>query len=251
MCRCLCEAMRLLTLNLGFSFREFSDFLVPAHFLSGDNGLFCAEVKAVVITGGAAPHSHAVRPFLRDADLVIAADSGLDTADGYGVVPAIVVGDFDSVSDQELLSRFAPGVVRRYAQAKTESDTEIGIRIAREEGADEIVLVGGGGGRVDHLLAIAAIFEREDRPDLWVTDTSVVRSFDSELVETGTIGESISFFPLGCVPCRMISTGLRWALDGLVWRPGDVGLSNEFSQTVVRVRVVSGRLLMVRTMGSV
>jgi len=176
-------------------------------------------VNALVITGGAYPELEAIRHLVDEAGIVVAADSGLETAFSYGIRPSIVVGDFDSLSDPSLLHEFDDAAVRRFSAAKDLTDTELALRIAREEGAEAV-------------------------------HTSVVRAFDTELVERGTIGETISFFPLGCVPCRMSSTGLKWPLDSLTWNRGDFGLSNEFSDHEARVRVHAGRLLVIRSAGS-
>ncbi|MFW6313607.1 MAG: thiamine diphosphokinase, partial [Spirochaetota bacterium] len=139
-------------------------------------------MNALVITGGAYPDLEAVRHLVDSAGFIVAADSGLETAIAYGIRPSIVVGDFDSLSDEGLLAEYDDASVRRFSTAKDLTDTELALRVAREEGCERVHLVGGGGGRVDHLLAIAGLFERDRYPDLWVTDTSVIRAFDSELV---------------------------------------------------------------------
>ncbi len=244
------KQLRLLVLNLGVWKREFSYFSLRA-FSNWRRSTILVHVNALVITGGAYPELGAIRHLVDAAELIVAADSGLETAVAYGVRPSVIVGDFDSISDEGLLAGYDEASVRRFSTAKDFTDTELALRAAIEEGADHVYLVGGGGGRVDHLLAIAALFERESPPDLWVTDTSAIRSFDSEVVERGSVGETISFFPLGCVPCRMSSTGLRWPLDSLTWKRGNFGISNEFSGPEARVRVHSGRLLVIRPAGSV
>lgn len=207
-------------------------------------------MRALVITGGAAPSAAAAQPWLRDRQLIIAADSGLETARAYGVRASIVVGDFDSLRDESLLAGYPDEAIRRFGSAKDDTDTEIALSVAFEEGARDVALLGGGGGRLDHLLAIAAIFARERRPSVWVTESSEVRAVTDELVVTGRPGDLISFFPLGREECRMESAGLRWSLDGQRWGPGDVGVSNEFVSSEVRVRMKEGRLLMVRPLRS-
>jgi thiamine pyrophosphokinase len=212
-------------------------------------GTLAVQVIAVVITGGLAPRSETVAGWFDKAALVVAADSGLDTAIAYGVRPDLVVGDFDSVSSEEALSGFGDDVLVRFPRDKEETDTEIGIRISAERGADEIVLIGGGGGRLDHLFGIYELFQRDLHPSWWITDTMVLRSVDDEIVVHGSPGETVSFIPVGPVVCRMSSQGLRWPLDGLTWSRGDIGISNEFASQEVRVKMMSGRLLMVRVIG--
>ncbi|MFP4114231.1 MAG: thiamine diphosphokinase [Spirochaetota bacterium] len=208
-------------------------------------------MRAIVITGGAAPAFEHAKPWIREAEIVIAADSGVETAIRYGVQPGLVVGDFDSISDEGVLERIPGSAVKRFPVAKDYTDTELALQAAWEQGADDVVLIGGGGGRLDHLLAIVALFERDRHPSTWVSHESVVTVVRSESVFLGSAGDRISFVPLGCEPCVMRSEGLRWPLDGLTWSRGDIGISNEFAGEEVRVRMLSGRLLMIRGVGKV
>ncbi len=209
---------------------------------------YADTVRGVIITGGAAPPVESVLPWLADVALVVAADSGLHTAVGYGIRPELVVGDFDSLADDDLLKGYDDKDVRRYPRAKDHTDTEIALRVAREEGCDDLVIIGGGGGRIDHLLALVALFERPDPPGAWVSDTGVISAIVERTTARGSVGERISFAPIGCIPCRMVSHGLRWPLDGLTWGRGDIGISNEFAEAEVQVTMKSGQLLMMRSL---
>jgi thiamine pyrophosphokinase len=237
-------------LNLGFSFREFSKIFERPCFARVETMEYPQKVKALVITGGAAPEPERVRAWLVDRPFVVAADSGLETARACGVRASLVVGDFDSLRDPSLLEEYAEHEIRRFGKAKDETDTEIALRMAFEEGADDVALIGGGGGRLDHLFAIASLFARGQHPTAWMTDKATVRCIDGEMTEAGAIGDLVSFFPVGCEPCEMESQGLRWPLDGLRWRLGDAGVSNEFAAAEVWVRMRQGRLVMVRPIGS-
>ncbi len=199
----------------------------------------------VVLTGGASPDRLHAEPFLRRAGRTVAADSGLDLAISYGFSPDLVVGDMDSLADLRTLDEFPADRVCRFDHDKDETDTEIALRMLFEEGFSRVALIGGGGGRLDHLMAIIALFDRDVRPSVWLTDEAFVCSLESEVELRGCAGRRVSFFPVGEGPCRMRSTGLQWALDGLLWRRGDVGVSNRITDDRMRVTMESGRLLMV------
>lgn len=199
----------------------------------------------VVLTGGSAPPRSVVTRFLEGAERIVAADSGLDLALSYAVDPDLVVGDMDSVRRTEELDRFKPEQVIRFSQEKDETDTEIALRTLFEAGIDRTVVVGGGGGRLDHLIAILSIFDREKHPALWVTDTSFVQSIEKSGRLEKCEGKQVSFFPVGDSMCTMESTGLRWSLDGLSWRRGDIGVSNMITESVMTVRMKTGRLILV------
>ncbi|MFW5683491.1 MAG: thiamine diphosphokinase [Spirochaetota bacterium] len=206
-------------------------------------------MNAVVITGGEAPGAEYLVGTLAEADLVVAADSGLDTARRLGARPEIIVGDFDSLSNESLLDDYPDATVRRHPTAKDFTDTELALEAAWEAGATRVTLVGGGGGRMDHLLAIVAIFERARRPDVWITGGEVVTTVERETVVRGRRGEIVSLFPLGCVPCTMSSRGRRWELDEVCFERGDAGVSNELDAAEAHIRVERGRLLMIRPIG--
>lgn len=88
--------------------------------------------------------------------LTIAADSGWRTAQALGITPAVLVGDFDSLGQPDVP---AGTEVLQVPAEKDDTDAQLAVRIALERGADEIVLVAGLGGRVDHTLSLLGILE--------------------------------------------------------------------------------------------
>lgn len=203
-------------------------------------------MRGLVITGGAGPGVETLRRWSASAGKIVAADSGLERALAAGVEPDLVVGDMDSLRDRGLLSRFSADRVRSFDREKDDTDTEIALEILYDEGYDEVVLAGGGGGRLDHLAGILALFDRDRHPTLWLTGRDEVVAVDDVLERSGLVGRIVSFFPAGNAVCHMRSEGLKWPLDGLEWRRGDVGISNEVVSDPLRVEMESGRLIMVR-----
>jgi thiamine pyrophosphokinase len=218
-------------------------------------------MEALLVTGGDAPPPERLAPRLGDFGLVCAADSGLDVLVDWGVEPDMIVGDMDSVSDPALVARFPRAKLLIEPRDKDFTDTELGLYALAEGGADRIVLAGGGGGRLDHLLAIRALFERaperawraasgiyarqRPRPAEWHTAREVVY-----LVAEGTRlevkaepGSIVSVFPLAQGAQGMESEGLKWALRGLSWGPGDCGVSNLAPGGGFRVWAGKGDLL--------
>ncbi len=199
-----------------------------------------------MITGGKAPGTLVVLRWCGSAGIVVAADCGLETAIRCGVHPDLVVGDFDSLETAELLSDLRESEIERCPRDKDETDTEIAVRVSRERGADEIVIIGGGGGQMAHFVGILSLFDRPDPPSVWITDSAEFTCITSSISITGGIGDVVGFFPIGCLPCEMHSHGLRWPLDSVVWNKGDIGVSNELSDTRAEVHMERGRLLMIR-----
>ena len=88
-------------------------------------------------------------------DLCIAADAGYRNARALGERVNILIGDFDSLGaipegDMEVL---------QVPAEKDLTDTQIAVETALARGADEIILIGGLGSRMDHSLSTLAILE--------------------------------------------------------------------------------------------
>ena len=92
---------------------------------------------------------------LLDRDrLVIAADSGLDHAHSLGFHADLVVGDLDSVDPDVLRAAREQGTeIELHPAEKDSTDLDLALEAARARGAIRVTVVGGNGGRLDHLLA--------------------------------------------------------------------------------------------------
>jgi thiamine pyrophosphokinase len=203
-------------------------------------------MTGLLVTGGEGPRRAALEPFLRDVELVVAADSGFETALALGLTVDLVVGDMDSIRDPRLLAGLPAGRVERYPTGKDETDTEIAFRRLRERGCDRVLIAGGGGGALDHFLGVLMLFERDLPPALWVTRDALVLLLTGSCAAEARPGETVSFFPLGTLARVSRSSGLRWPLDGLCLRRGGASLRNEATSGTLRLDVSEGRLLMVR-----
>ena len=114
-------------------------------------------MKAFIYTGGAI-NAKNITEHPKAGDLCIAADSGYDNALSLGVHVDILLGDMDSIKQQprpddrtELL---------RVPAEKDFTDTQLAVNTALERGADDIVIIGGLGGRLDHTLSNLGVLTR-------------------------------------------------------------------------------------------
>jgi thiamine pyrophosphokinase len=203
--------------------------------------------SALLVIGGNGPLAGVLSGLARTAGFVVAADSGLDSCIAAAVVPDLVVGDMDSLSDPALLRRFGADRVLLFPQDKDETDTEIGLRVLHERGWGSVTIAGGAGGRIDHLLGVAGLFERDAPPGRWITDREDLRLVSGEVVFEGWSGSTVSVFPVGERAADLHSEGLKWPLDGLEFRRGFCGMSNVAETDRTLIRVGFGKLLVVHS----
>lgn len=180
--------------------------------------------KALLVIGGESPSSDIINKVLPDFSYVCAADSGLDTLRQWNIKPDLVIGDMDSIKDHGILSMYDN--VKVFPEDKDYSDTEIAVLELRSMGYSYICLFGGGAGRLDHLLAIRALFERPKGPDEWLSPGGRLIRIDKPGNFSCPKGSMISVFPLSFGAYNMDSLGLKWPLKGLYFNAGYFGLSN-------------------------
>lgn len=202
-----------------------------------------------LLIGGKAPDKRLIGSLIKDWKIVIAADSGLHHARNLGICPSEIVGDFDSV-EPGLLDDYPGIIMHRHQQDKDETDTELGIELLRKRGAERIHIVGGGGGRLDHLYAVLSLFHRHDPPDHWYTHREHIQLIHENMIVRPGRGRRVSFFPLGTEECIMRTKGLKWPLDSLGWRVGDFGISNIVIEDEVQIEMKKGKLIMVHDLGN-
>jgi thiamine pyrophosphokinase len=208
-----------------------------------------ANLLGIIFTGGEGPPSKLIKQLLEEANspLLIAADSGLLAAENAGLLPDWVIGDMDSLNDISRLAALPPERVIRTPRDKDYTDTELAFSHAVKQGCDEIWIIGGGGGRIDHLFGIRSLFERDIFPIRWVTDNADIRCIEakSEICCCLEKGAIVSVFPLGAGPWRAASSGLKWPLNGVSWDRGFFGLSNIAVNGEFSIVAETGRFMII------
>jgi thiamine pyrophosphokinase len=204
-------------------------------------------MRTVVISSGSRPV-----PPLPPAGRVIAADGGLQRAITAGVIPDIVIGDFDSVS-AETLERYraSGGTVSQYPRDKNATDLELAVDLV--EPGTELVIVGGDGDdRFDHFIGeLTHLSSRADR------FASVTVHYPHALILvvtggrtvqlTGIAGSIVSLVPMFEVASGVTTSGLRWPLTSEPLLVGTTrGMSNELLTSTAEVSVESGTLLVIQ-----
>jgi thiamine pyrophosphokinase len=208
-----------------------------------------------VFAGGAAGSPHIpvidIAAIEQTAALVIAADSGLDHAERAGITPDLVVGDMDSVSPAALeRARTAGQHIELHPTDKDATDLELALDAALSRGHARAVIVGGGGGRLSHLLGNATLLADERYRQLeiewWLGSTRVLVARAGRPVRIeGSPGALVSLIPLQPA-MEITSEGLQWELDADALELGTSrGISNRLVGGAASVTTGTGVLLVV------
>jgi len=208
-------------------------------------------MRAVVVADGEPAHED--RLLAASAELLIAADGGAAWLESTGLLPAILVGDLDSVEMSTVARLSAAGTeVVRHPIEKDASDTELAIELAFERGADRVVLLGAlGGGRLDHEVANLLLLAD---PGLAARDLRIVRGGtlvralapgQRLTIEVGP-GSTVTLLPVSGGVEGVVTRGLRYPLEGEPLGIGrSRGLSNEVVEAPASVSTRTGTLLVI------
>ncbi len=206
-------------------------------------------MKAVILAGGDIAVTDALKNTCRDAELVVAADSGLRHAAALGVSPDIIVGDFDSVT-REVLADY-PEVERlEHPAEKDLLDLELALDYAKEKGAAHYLIVGGLGDRFDQSLAAVFIAARWKRAGYGVSLQSGDRALyplagEDEVKLELPPGQHFSLLSLAETSAVSLE-GAKYPLERYALPFGvGRGVSNEVAGVPLKVELHGGLALLI------
>lgn len=204
-------------------------------------------MRALIVLGGDAPGRELLARCMREADLVIAADSGLAAFDRAGLEPDLLVGDMDSVPP-DVLARYEGRLPEhRLNCIKDDTDGMDALDLAIERGAREITLLGALGGRLDHAMANVMLLVRAHRRGACariLSETVCIERVDGCAMLRGARGDTVSLLPLGEAH-GVTLRGFFYPLSGHTLASDyPLGVSNVVTGDEARVEVASGDLIM-------
>lgn len=211
-------------------------------------------MRAVIAVNGKIDDYADLAGLLRPDDHLIGADGGTLHLLAVDRKPDVVVGDLDSLPRETVASLVAAGVlVERHKPEKDQTDLELALERALEDGAKEIVLVGALGGRLDQTLANLLIVAQRD----WPVPVRVVEGDQvaevlrgpGRLVLHGPAGSTVSAIPLSAAVTGITYTGLEYPLNDATLRFGSTrGVSNVLAASPASIRIDSGILLVIHSL---
>jgi thiamine pyrophosphokinase len=204
--------------------------------------------EVVVVVAGGESLPAALLHEIPEGAYVIAADGGLDQARKLGLEVALVIGDLDSTIGSPAAGD-DPETVRLPVD-KDLTDLEAALTRAASLDPDRIVVLGGFGGRLGHLIANANLIAAADLRPFgleWVGAGGRVTVVTDVVELHGSPGDLVALVPVGGDCGGVSARGFRWELDGATLEFGTTrGVSNEMTSPVAKVTVGHGCLLVIQ-----
>ena len=214
-------------------------------------------MQVLLFANGVANHGSMVERALdrlRSAR-VICADGGALNARQFGLSPHTIIGDLDSLTEQQVAQFSAAGAeILRFPAEKNETDLELALIWCRENRATEIVIVGALGGRIDQTLANIYLLALPNLREISIEvvdgeqSLRLLRPGRHEIV--GRAGDTISLIPQGDAVHGINTDSLQYPLrdESLFLGPAR-GISNVMTAERATIAFDSGLLLLIHNCG--
>ncbi|MBR5248420.1 MAG: thiamine diphosphokinase [Lachnospiraceae bacterium] len=173
-----------------------------------------------------------------EGDYIIAVDGGLSYCSVLELEPDLIIGDFDSVNDQEkqaiaLFEQQIPDRVIRLKPEKDDTDMLAALKIALEMGFRSFRIYGGTGGRLEHTLANiqCLLYLKNQGAQGYLCDGSsmIFVMKDEEVRFQPAMEGYLSLFSLGKEAKGVSIRGMKYPLENYTMTNDfPIGVSNEF-----------------------
>lgn len=162
-------------------------------------------MKGIVVAGGEInlPLLKSIIGKYRDA-VIISADAAIVSLEKLNVIPDIMVGDFDTLNNEELIKVYEKQGTKivRHNPVKDYSDSELAMEYACEAGIKEVIMLGALGRRFDHAFSNVNMLLKYKKMGMNIViydkyNRIYVKSSSFILKKEDLWGKYISFFSIG------------------------------------------------------
>lgn len=213
-------------------------------------------MDVLIVTGGSIDASFAKQYIeKRKWDLIISADSGMEFCCQAGILPDMLLGDFDSAKPETLayFTERCPERILTFPSQKDETDTELAIIKAIEAGAAKITILGGTGSRLDHVLGNIQLLKiaLDAGVECLIVDAhNRLRMIDKglKLKKAEQFGHYVSLIPFTPQVTGVTLTGFFYPVTDFTLTSGKArGVSNEITEEEAVIELKEGILLVIES----
>lgn len=198
-------------------------------------------MKGLIISGGNRVRRETLLENIEDRYIVVA-DGGIKNLVGTDIIPDEVLGDFDSI-DEEGKSFIEKNNIKieKYPSRKDFTDTELCLEVLLKKGADDIIILGATGTRLDHMFSSMFLLERLKKESVagkFIDDYNEVSFISNETVEVKKNKyKYLSIVPVSKEVCLTLK-GTEYEVENLKFnRFTTIAVSNEVKDEVAKIEI--------------
>ncbi|MBS4539744.1 thiamine diphosphokinase [Clostridium sp. D2Q-11] len=207
-------------------------------------------INALIIGGGNFLSNKRVMDLVDNSDIIIVADGAGKYLYDIGILPDVLVGDFDTLS-VKLLEYYKNSETKVYTfpPEKDKTDLELSIDYAIEQGIKNITMIGVLGTRMDHSLGnIMLLFKLSDRgvKARIIDDNNEILVIEKEITLTKNKFDYVSIVPLLEDLIGVTLKGFEYdTKNEKFFKSSTYGISNRLIDEKGIIKIDSGRGLLI------
>lgn len=214
-------------------------------------------MNTLIITGGGIETDLALEILKETYDRIIGVDGGLAFCYAQGIFPTHIVGDFDTL-DPKILAWYKEHTqicIREFNPKKDATDTQIAVELALELGSSRIVILGGTGSRLDHVLGnIQTLYlPLQKGVECLILDRhNRIRLIEGyhRITKKEQYGTYFSLIPFTTQAEGVTLLGAKYPLTNhclTVFGSGSLGVSNEIAGEQTEIFIKKGILILIES----
>jgi len=216
--------------------------------------------KAIIFCNGDLADLSRVRRHINSKTLLVGCDGGTSHILSLGLVPHVVIGDFDSIPPTIERALSAGGgsssggngtgvEFLRYPADKLHTDSELGLMYAIKKGCTEIILAGVRGTATDHILGNLFLLAKKKYASLKikiVEGNEEIELVRSHVKIAGEKGDAVSLIAIGKSASGVMTKGLFYPLNNAVLKSGTAqGIRNRLTGKYAEISLRRGAILVI------
>lgn len=175
---------------------------------------------------------------------IYCADGGAFHLESLDLLPLEIWGDLDSVSEK-ILEKYIKNnvIIKKFPKDKDFTDGELILQYLVDKNYDEIRIISGIGGRIDHTLTnLNLIFKFKNI--LFLTEKEKIFAIDSKKKLENIKGKTVSFVPFSEKVEKLTLKGFKYPLDNYTLHQGDsICMSNIAVENICEISFSKGKLM--------
>ncbi len=210
------------------------------------------DIMRVLIVGSGNIYNEGIQKILNSNDIIICCDGGSKYLFEEGIIPHYILGDLDSSIPQIIQFYKTKNVTfKKFATKKDETDMELCIDFAISLGANEIIILGATGTRLDHTLTNINLLIKAEEANVKATiidSNNQINIISSSIEIIGQKGDLVSLIPITTFVEGVTTIGLEYPLKNATMSIGkSLGVSNVMENSIASVSIQKGYLLVMKS----
>lgn len=214
-------------------------------------------MKTLIVTGGQI-NLDFLSQYVKEEEFnyIIGVDKGIEACYKCDMIPSVLMGDFDSLNS-DLLNYYEENTsieIQRFNPIKDDTDTQMAIKWAVEKKSTQIVVIGGIGSRIDHLLGniqCLTIALEKDIDCCMIDEHNKIMLIKRpyQIKKSEQYGDYLSLLAFTDVVTKLTLKGVKYPLyeHTLTNRQGGFGVSNEIINDYATIQFESGIIIMIQS----